>query len=105
MAAKLKKGDVVVVLSGADKGTQGEILEVIPSQCRATVRGVNMRVKHRRPKTQGESGKIVSIECPIHLSNLAYLDKNSEKGSRVGFRFKDGKKVRFLKKTGEDVNG
>lgn len=98
---KFKKGDRVVVLSGRDKGKQGEILVMMPKENRAVVRGVNVVRRHQRQTAQQEGG-IVSKEAPINLSNLAHEDPNDGKPTRVGFRFlEDGKKVRFAKRSGE----
>jgi large subunit ribosomal protein L24 len=98
---KFKKGDRVVVLSGRDKGKQGEILVMMPKDNRAVVRGVNVVRRHQRQTAQQEGG-IVSKEAPINLSNLAHEDPNDGKPTRVGFRFlEDGKKVRFAKRSGE----
>ena len=98
---KFKKGDRVVVLSGRDKGKQGEILVMMPKDNRAVVRSVNVVRRHQRQTAQQEGG-IVSKEAPINLSNLAHEDPNDGKPTRVGFRFlEDGKKVRFAKRSGE----
>ncbi len=98
---KFKKGDRVVVLSGRDKGKQGEILVMMPKEDRAVVRGVNVVRRHQRQTAQEEGG-IISKEAPINLSNLAHEDPNDGKPTRVGFRFlEDGKKVRFAKRSGE----
>ena len=98
---KFKKGDRVVVLSGRDKGKQGEVLVVMPKDNRAVVRGVNVVRRHQRQTAQQQGG-IVSKEAPINLSNLAHEDPNDGKPTRIGFRFlADGKKVRFAKRSGE----
>ena len=98
MAAKLKKGDKVVVLAGKDKGKQGEITAVFPKENKAVVDGVNVAIRHQR-QTQTTQGGRVAKNMPIDLSNLALMDKNG-KATRVGFREEDGKKVRFAKTTG-----
>ncbi len=104
MAAKLKKGDRVVVLAGRDRGKQGEILRVMPKEGRAMVAGVNMVVRHQRQTGQSQGGRI-SKESPIHLSNLALVDSDGS-ATRVGFRFlDDGRKVRYAKKSGEVIDG
>jgi large subunit ribosomal protein L24 len=98
---KFKKGDRVVVLTGRDKGKQGEILVMMPKENRAIVRGVNMVRRHQRQSASQEGG-IISKEAPINLSNLAHEDPNDGKATRVGFKFMDdGKKVRFAKRSGE----
>ena len=101
MAAKLKKGDKVVVLAGKDKGKQGEISSVNPSTGKAVVDGVNMAIRHTK-QSQSDQGGRIPVAMPIQLSNLALLDGNG-KATRVGFREEDGKKVRFAKTTGEAV--
>ena len=101
MAAKLKKGDKVVVLAGKDKGKEGEITSVNPSAGKAVVDGVNMAIRHTRQTQQSQGGRLPKA-MPIDLSNLALLDSKG-KATRVGFRMEDGKKVRFAKTTGETV--
>ncbi|MFV0492350.1 MAG: 50S ribosomal protein L24 [Pseudorhodobacter sp.] len=101
MAAKLKKGDKVVVLAGKDKGREGEITSVMPSENKAIVDGVNIAIRHTRQSQANQGGRIPKA-MPIDLSNLALLDKNG-KATRVGFREEDGKKVRFAKTTGETI--
>ncbi|OCX58636.1 50S ribosomal protein L24 [Thioclava sp. SK-1] len=101
MAAKLRKGDKVVVLAGKDKGKQGEITTVMPSAGKAVVEGVNVAIRHQR-QTQTSQGGRVSKALPIDLSNLSLMDANG-KATRVGFRFEDGKKVRFAKTTGDVI--
>lgn len=104
MAAKFRKGDRVVVLTGRDKGKQGEVLVMMPKEERAIVRGVNVVRKHQRQSAQSQGG-IISKEAPIHVSNLAHEDPSDGKPTRVGFRFEgEGdtrKKVRFAKRSGE----
>ncbi|QDL90603.1 50S ribosomal protein L24 [Paroceanicella profunda] len=104
MAAKLKKGDTVIVLAGKDKGKQGEILSVMPKDERAVVKGVNMAIRHIR-QTQTDQGGRVSKEAAIHLSNLALVDPKEGGATRVGFRMEGDKKVRFAKKSGETIDG
>jgi large subunit ribosomal protein L24 len=104
MAAKLKKGDRVVVLAGRDKGKEGDILRVIPKDNRAVVSGVNIVVRHQRQTQSAQGGKI-PVEAPIQLSNLALIDPKAGGPTRVGFRFEEGKKVRFAKKSGETIDG
>ena len=101
MAAKLKKGDKVVVLSGKDKGKQGEISSVNPSAGKAIIDGVNMAVRHTK-QSQSDQGGRIPVAMPIQLSNLALVDTKG-KATRVGFRDEDGKKVRYAKSTGETV--
>jgi large subunit ribosomal protein L24 len=104
MAAKIKKGDRVVVLTGRDRGKTGEVIRVIPAENRAVVRGVNVARRHQR-QTAKEQGGIVTKELPIHLSNIAIADRDG-KPTRVGFRFTaDGVKQRFAKRTGDLIDG
>ena len=101
MAAKLKKGDKVVVLAGKDKGKQGEIASVNPTANKAVVEGVNIAIRHTR-QTQTSQGGRQPKAMPVDLSNLALMDKNG-KATRVGFRMDGDKKVRFAKTTGEAI--
>jgi large subunit ribosomal protein L24 len=104
MAAKIKKGDRVVVLTGKDKGRQGTVLQVLPKEQRVVVEGLNMVQRHTRPSQADPQGGIKHKEAAIHVSNVAIADSKG-KASRVGFRVEDGKKVRFAKSTGEVING
>ena len=101
MAAKLKKGDKVIVLTGKDKGNQGEIAMVNPKENKAVVEGVNMAIRHTKQSAGSQGGRI-SKAMPIDLSNLSLMD-NSGKPTRVGFRMDGDKKVRFAKTTGEAI--
>ena len=102
-AAKIKKGDQVVVLAGRDKGKKGEVFHVMPKEGRALVRGVNVVRKHQRQSAQQEGG-IVAKEASINLSNLALEDPKDGKPTRVGFKtLDDGRKVRFAKRSGEVI--
>ncbi|TQS73515.1 50S ribosomal protein L24 [Rhodobacteraceae bacterium] len=101
MAAKLRKGDKVIVLAGKDKGKQGEITSVSPTSGKAVVDGVNVAIRHTR-QTQTSPGGRQPKAMPIDLSNLALVDANG-KATRTGFRFEDGKKVRFAKTTGDVI--
>jgi large subunit ribosomal protein L24 len=104
MAAKIRKGDRVVVLTGRSKGRTGEVLQVMPKEGRALVQGVNMAKRHVRA-SQKTMGGIVEQEAPIHLSNLAHVDPQSGRPTRVGFRvLEDGRKVRFAKQSGEIID-
>ena len=105
MAAKIKKGDKVVVLAGRDKGKTGEVIQVMPKEERALVRGVNVVRRHQR-QTASQEGGIISKEAPLHLSNLAYADPKDGKPTRVGFKvLDDGRKVRFAKRSGDLIDG
>ena len=104
MAAKIRKGDKVVVLSGRDKGRSGEVFEVRPDQGTALVRGINM-VKRHQKQTQNQEGGIISKEQSIHLSNIAYVGKDG-KPTRIGFKIHaDGRKVRIAKSSGVEIDG
>ena len=108
MAAKIKKGDRVIVLSGRDRGRRGEVIAVRPADERALVRGVNMVKRHQQQTAQQEGG-IVSKEATIHLSNLALLDPRDNKPTRVGFKYvgegRDRRKVRVAKRSGVEIDG
>ena len=104
MAAKLKKGDKVVVLVGKDKTKEGEIIKIIPKDNKAIVSGINTVIRHTK-QTQTDQGGRISKEMPIQLSNIALVDPKQGGATRVGFKITDGKKVRFAKKSGELING
>jgi large subunit ribosomal protein L24 len=100
-AAKIKKGDLVVVLTGKDKGKKGEVVRAIPTESRVVVQGVNVVKRHTRP-SQMSAGGIVEKEAPIHVSNVAHVDPKEGKPTRVGFKtLEDGRKVRVAKLSGE----
>ena len=105
MAAKIKKGDKVVVLAGKDKGKTGEVIEVRPSENRAVVRGVNI-VRHHQKQSAKSEGGIVAKEAALDLSNIAIADPKDGKPTRVGFKLlDDGRKVRFAKRSGDVIDG
>ena len=108
MAARIKKGDKVVVLSGRDKGRSGEVVEVHPRDERVLVRGINMVKRHQKQSAQQEGG-IISKEAPVHLSNVAIADPKDGKPTRIGFKFvgsgDDRKKVRVAKRSGVEIDG
>jgi large subunit ribosomal protein L24 len=105
MAAKIRKGDKVVVLTGRDKGRTGEVIRVMPKESRALVRGVNVAVRHQR-QTAAQEGGLVRKEASIHLSNIAIADPTTGKPTRVGFKtLDDGRKVRVAKASGETIDG
>ncbi|GAB3447907.1 50S ribosomal protein L24 [Insolitispirillum peregrinum] len=98
---KIRKGDTVVVLTGKDKGKQGEVIRSLPKENRVVVRGVNVVKKHTRPTNVSEGG-IVAVEASLDVSNVAHIDPKDNKPTRVGFRvLEDGRKVRFAKRSGE----
>lgn len=106
MAAKIKKGDYVIVLSGNDKGRKGEVLSVSPSENRVVVKGVRLVKRHVKPNQMDPDGGIKTFEAPIHVSNVAHIDPKDNVATRVGFKtLKDGKKVRVAKKSGEVIDG
>ena len=105
MAAKVKKGDYVVVLTGKDKGRKGEVTKVYPKEGRVVVSGVRMVKRHVRPTQWDPEGGIRSFEAPIDVSNVAHIDPKDGKPTRVGFKtLKDGKKVRVAKRSGEIID-
>ena len=108
MAAKIRKGDKVTVLTGRDKGRTGEVIEVRPIEGRALVRGVNLVKRHQKQSAQQEGG-IISKEATVHLSNLALADPKDGKPTRIGFKFvgqgDDRKKVRVAKRSGVEIDG
>ena len=104
MAAKIRKGDRVVVLTGKDKGRQGAVLKVFPKEERVLVEGLNIVQRHTKPSQGDPQGGIKNKEAPLHVSNVAVVDSKG-KPTRVGFRVDGDKKVRFAKTTGEVING
>jgi large subunit ribosomal protein L24 len=104
MAARIRKGDRVVVISGANKGQRGDVLQVFPRADRAIVQGVAIATRHVKPTNMGQPGGIQEREAAVHLSNLMLVDPKSEKPTKVGFRvLEDGRKVRVAKATGEVI--
>ena len=101
----IKKGDSVIVIAGNDKDLSKprKVLSVIPDKDRAVVEGVNMVKKHTKPNSKAPQGGIIEREAPIHVSNLQLVDPQSGKATRVGYKFVDGKKVRYAKKSGEEI--
>lgn len=105
MAARIRKGDTVIVTSGRDKGKTGEVVRVLPQENRAVVRGVNVVRKHQK-QTPAQEGGIIAKEASIHMSNIALADPTDGKATRVGFRVEnDGTKVRFAKRSGDKIDG
>jgi large subunit ribosomal protein L24 len=105
MAAKIKKGDRVIVLAGKDKGRKGQVIKVLPKDDRVVVSGINMVKRHTRPTQADPQGGIKNKEAALHISNVAFIDPKSGEPTRVGFRVEDGKKVRVAKKSGEVIDG
>ena len=108
MAAKIRKGDKVLILAGKDKGKTGSVLRIIPDETKAVVQGINLIRRHTKQTASQDAG-IFTREAPIHLSNIALIDPRSEpnkpKPTRVGFQIKDGVKSRVAKSTGETIDG
>lgn len=101
----VKKGDTVQVITGRDKGKVGEIIQTLPRVSQVVVRDVNVRTKHVKPQQEGESGRIITFEAPIHSSNVMLYSEKEKVASRVSYTFtEDGRKVRMLKKTGEIID-
>jgi len=105
MAAKIKKGDRVVLLAGKDKGRQGKVLKVMPKEERVLVEGLNIVQRHTKASQGDPEGGIKNKEAPVHISNVAFVDPQSGGATRVGFRIEGDKKVRFAKKSGEVIDG
>ena len=101
---KIRKGDKVVVLTGKDKGRTGEVVQVLPKEDRAVVRGINIVKRHQRQSASQEAG-IITKEAPIHLSNIAIADPKDGKPTRVGFKVEGDKKVRVAKRSGATIDG
>lgn len=100
---RIKKGDTVYVNAGNDKGKTGKILTVIPAEDRVIVEGVNVVSKHTKPDAKHPQGGIIKQEAAIHISNVQLIDPASNKPTRAGYKFVDGKKVRYAKKSGEEI--
>ena len=105
MAAKIKKGDRVVVLSGKDKGKTGEVTRAIPREDKVVVSGVNIAVRHKKPSQANPQGGLERSEAPLHVSKVAIADPKTGAATRVRFEQRDGKKVRVAVKSGEVING
>ena len=106
MAARIRKGDTVAVISGGDKGKRGEVLSVLPKENRAVVQGVNIAKRHTKARGMGQPGGIVEKEATIHLSNIALIDPKTDKATRIGFKvLENGAKVRVARATGNVIEG
>ena len=105
MAAKIKKGDKVVVLSGKDKGRHGEVVKSMPKEGKVIVSGVNVAVRHRKPSQANPQGGLERREAPLHVSKVALEDPRTGKPTRVRFEDREGKKVRVAVRSGETING
>ena len=104
-AAKIKKGDSVVVRTGKDKGRTGSVTQVMPKDGKVLVAGINISTRHRKPTQANPQGGIERVEAPMHISKVALADPKSGKATRVRFETKDGKKVRVAVKSGETISG
>jgi large subunit ribosomal protein L24 len=105
-AAKIKKGDKVVILSGKDKGKHGEVTKAFPKDSKVIVGGINMMTRHKKPSQQDPQGGLERVEAPLHVSKVAIEDPKTGKPTRVGFKvLEDGRKVRVAKRSGELING
>ncbi len=104
-AAKIRKGDTVVILSGKDKGKTGEVIRSMPKESKVIVAGVNVATRHRKPSQVNPQGGLERKEAPLHVSKVAIADPKTGKPSRVRFETRDGKKVRVAAKSGELING
>ncbi|KKD39366.1 MAG: 50S ribosomal protein L24 [Limnoraphis robusta] len=101
----VKKGDTVQIIAGKDKGKVGEVIRAIPKLSKVVVKDVNIRTKHVKPQQEGESGKIITFEAPIHSSNVMLYSTKEKVASRISYTFtEEGRKVRMLKKTGEIID-
>ena len=106
MAARIRKGDRVIVLTGSDRGKRGEVLRVLPKDNRAVVQGVNVAKLHTKPKGMGQPGGIVEKEATIHLSNIALIDPKTDKATRISFKtLENGSKIRVGRATGNTIEG
>ncbi len=105
MAFRVRRGDMVVVVTGKEKGKRGEVEKVIPKKNRVVVKGVNVVTRHARPTQQNQEG-LYTFEAPIHVSNVRLVDPDSGEPTKVGYRFTDsGEKVRVSKRSGKDIDG
>jgi large subunit ribosomal protein L24 len=105
-AAKIKKGDKVVILSGKDKGKHGEVTKAFPKDSKVLVGGINMMTRHKKPSQADPQGGLERIEAPMHVSKVAIEDPKTGKATRVGFKvLEDGRKVRVAKRSGEQIDG
>jgi large subunit ribosomal protein L24 len=100
---KIKKGDKVEIIAGKDRGKRGEVIEVSPKTGKVTVKKLNMVTKHIKPKQAGQPGERITVEAPIDISNVALVCPHTDKPTRVGFKVKNGTKVRISKKSGKEI--
>lgn len=100
---KIKKSDIVLIISGKDKGKKGKVLKVLPKEEKIIVEGINLRKKHIRPKRSGEKGQVIEVPSPLHVSNVKLICPKCGKAVRIGYRITNKKKFRICKKCGQDV--
>ena len=100
---KIKKGDMVQIISGKDRGKRGKVLKVFPKNEKILVEGVFLKKKHQRPRKAGRKGEVITVPAPIHISNAMVFCKHCQKGSRVGFKFEEDTKVRICKKCKNEI--
>jgi large subunit ribosomal protein L24 len=106
MAARIRKGDRVEVITGADRGKRGDVLRVLPKENRAVVQGLNVAKRHQKARAMGQESGIIEREAPIHLSNLMLIDPKTDKPTRIGFRvLENGNKIRVARATGNVIEG
>jgi large subunit ribosomal protein L24 len=105
MAARIRKGDKVIVLAGKDKGRKGEVIKSLPRENRVVVSGINIHARHTKPSAGDPQGGIKRVEAPIHVSNVAHVDPRDGKATRIGFKTDDkGRKIRIAKRSGESID-
>lgn len=100
---KIKKGDKVEVIAGKDNGKQGEVITVLPDIQKVIIKGINIVTKHIKPKQSGAKGERIEVEAPIHISNVMLICPETKKKTRVGFKVKNGNKVRISKKSNKEI--
>lgn len=100
---KIKKGDIVLIISGKDKGRKGKVLKALPREQEVLVEGINLKKKHVRPKREGEKGQIVQVPAPFPVSKVKLVCPKCQKATRVGYKITEGKKVRVCKKCGQEI--
>ena len=109
MAARIRKGDKVIMLTGKDKGRTGEVLKSLPDENRVVVAGINVHARHVKPSQADPQGGIKRTEAPVHVSNVAHVDPTTGKATRIGFKYEgtgeQRRKVRFAKRSGENIDG
>ncbi len=100
---KIKKGDNVIILSGKDKGKRGKVVTALPREDRVVVEGINLKKKHQKPRRSNQKGQMIEKSMPIHISNVAIVDPEKTKASRIGYKMEGGKKIRIARKSGAAI--